>query len=144
MEIIHLSLDANEAESILNYSTMPWLAIDYSDRATVQKFKDQFAVHGTPKLVMIDESGRMITTEGVGIVLDLSLDKIRSYDEDRWMATLPDTLVHMCHEHPLSKVGDAYGEGGYYCDECAGLGGMWAYHCAECGFDVHPACVVSR
>ncbi len=132
---------------------MPWKLLDYSERDLKQKLSVELGVQGIPTLVLFNESGELITTEGTGIILTLPLDKIRTYKEDserelvqlnQWMASLPDSLVHECHEHPLSKVYDIYGEGGFGCDICAGGGEMWAYHCAECGFDVHPECVVPR
>ena len=55
---------------------------------------------------------------------------------------LPDTVTRLkIHEHPLQKSPSVYG-GMYGCDVCHKTGQDAVYHCEECGFDVHPQCVV--
>ena len=43
---------------------MPWLALTYSDRALKAKLGDVFDVEGIHTLVVLDESNRVITTNG--------------------------------------------------------------------------------
>nr|GMD26482.1 probable nucleoredoxin 1 [Ipomoea batatas] len=49
---------------------MPWTAVPFSDTATRKKLDDLFNVRGIPHLVILDESGKVTTEDGVDIVLE--------------------------------------------------------------------------
>ncbi|XVE75036.1 hypothetical protein DITRI_Ditri12bG0065100 [Diplodiscus trichospermus] len=51
------------------FSKMPWLAIPYSDSETRSRVDELFKVTGVPHLVLLDESGKVSTDEGVSIIL---------------------------------------------------------------------------
>ncbi len=57
--------------------------------------------------------------------------------------SLPEEVTVEEHEHPLKKLPSVY-NGGYSCDICNITGYHIVYHCEECGYDVHPSCVVSN
>jgi thiol-disulfide isomerase/thioredoxin len=63
-EIIFVSSD-RDAASFDDYSaTMPWLALDYADRAGKARLATQFGCKGIPMLVLVDGSnGRVISTQ---------------------------------------------------------------------------------
>merc|ERR1712023_110182 len=48
------------------------------------------------------------------------------------------------HEHPLKYTASPYGHGHFVCDTCDSSGHGASYHCDECEFDVHIACVASN
>ncbi|KAL6539755.1 hypothetical protein OROHE_011526 [Orobanche hederae] len=50
------------------FSKMPWLAIPFADSETRSKLDELFSVEGIPHLVILDEDGKLLTDEGVGIV----------------------------------------------------------------------------
>ncbi|XVE75037.1 hypothetical protein DITRI_Ditri12bG0065200 [Diplodiscus trichospermus] len=68
-EIIFVSRDENEEIFNAYFSKMPWLAIPYSDSETRSRLDDLFKVTGIPHLVLLDESGKVLTDEGVSIIL---------------------------------------------------------------------------
>jgi hypothetical protein len=43
---------------------MPFKMLDYSDRATQKDLSAKFGVKGIPTLVLLDGSGKLITTDG--------------------------------------------------------------------------------
>ena len=56
--------------------------------------------------------------------------------QEQQMATAPAELMHPAHCHQLLKTTRRYG-----CDICEGAGDGWVYHCEECDWDAHLACV---
>ncbi|GMP82782.1 hypothetical protein CsSME_00036940 [Camellia sinensis var. sinensis] len=53
---------------------MPWLAIPFSDSKTRDHLDELFKVMGIPYLVIIDESGKVSTDEGVEIIREYGVD----------------------------------------------------------------------
>ncbi|KAA8530621.1 hypothetical protein F0562_005445 [Nyssa sinensis] len=69
-EIILISAD-EYVESFNNYfSKMPWLAVPFSDSETRNRLNKLFEVDGIPHLVILDEKGKVLSDEGVEIVLN--------------------------------------------------------------------------
>ncbi len=131
---------------------MPWTLLRYNDRKLKQSLSEEYEVNKLPSLVLFDEEGELLTVDGTGLILTVPFEDIKSFhagsmesnvNMSERMALLPESVQHESHEHLLYKVYDVYGEGSYGCDICAGGGEMWAYHCEECGFDVHPHCVIA-
>jgi nucleoredoxin len=64
LEVIFVSSDRDE-ESFNNYfKEMPWLALNYGDRKSKDQLSNLFGVQGIPSLVIIDQDGSTITTNG--------------------------------------------------------------------------------
>lgn len=60
-------------------------------------------------------------------------------------ASMPLSVAHAAHDHPLTLVFSApYDDGGFSCDACRGVGGdHWLYRCAMCEFDAHVGCATA-
>ena len=46
------------------FGEMPWLALPFADRACKDALSTQFGVQGIPTLVVLDETGATVTTNG--------------------------------------------------------------------------------
>jgi nucleoredoxin len=77
IQVIFVSSDHNEAQFREYFATMPWKAVPFSrDRNALLQL---FNVQGIPKLVILSQDGRVITTEGVEILKsDPSCQKLLS------------------------------------------------------------------
>jgi nucleoredoxin len=67
-EVVFVSSD-HSAKDMANYmreAQMPWLAVDYAQRDVIARLKQQFAGPGIPCLVVIDESGRVVSNSYEG------------------------------------------------------------------------------
>lgn len=150
-EIIFISSDRDEVSAKDYFLEMPWKMLSYDDRESKQLLATVFEVSGIPTLVLMNEEG-IITDEGTGAIMSVSsFDKLLTYKEDQLVeaaklleqiATMPEE-VHLPELHgcPLQKVAHVY-RGDYGCDACGNGGSGWVYHCENCGFDVHPKCVL--
>lgn len=49
---------------------MPWLAVPFSDSETRKRLNELFAVKGIPHLVILDDCGKVVTDNGVEIILE--------------------------------------------------------------------------
>ncbi|KAJ8505235.1 hypothetical protein OPV22_006121 [Ensete ventricosum] len=61
-------------------------------------------------------------------------------------ASMPLSVSHGAHEHPLSLVFSVpYENNGFSCDLCGGMGSShWLYRCAMCEFDAHIGCATAK
>jgi len=148
-EIIFVSSDRDEESATEYYSSMPWKMLSFKQRDKKKTLSELFDVSGIPTLVLVDDDGT-ITTNGREALMSVPFDDLRLFEErkriekerlDKIIEGFPDTIIHECHEHPLVKMPKVYG-GSYGCDVCGEGGEGWVYHCDQCGFDAHPACVV--
>ncbi|XWS63666.1 hypothetical protein CRYUN_Cryun06bG0121000 [Craigia yunnanensis] len=73
-EIIFVSGDEDEESFNGYFSKMPWLAIPFSDSETRSRLDELFKVMGIPHLVLLDETGKVSTDEGVGIIQEYGED----------------------------------------------------------------------
>lgn len=66
MEIVFVSSDTDEKQFESNFSTMPWLAVPYSEGAKTRKaLTARFGVSSFPTLVVVEaKSGRVVTKQG--------------------------------------------------------------------------------
>ncbi|XP_077995351.1 nucleoredoxin-like [Glandiceps talaboti] len=62
-EVIFVSSDRSEESFDQYFSSMPWLAIPYGD-PRVSQLSKRFEVSGIPTLVVIDDTGEVITKDG--------------------------------------------------------------------------------
>lgn len=151
LEIVFISSDRDEASAQEYFAGMPWLMLDYADRSTKAQLSAMFGVSGIPTLVVMDEKGTRLTTEGralvsAGIPVAAWSATVAAWAEkaaasERSVASLPATVTVAEHPHPLTKMASVYA-GRYGCDMCHKGGSGVVYHC-ECGFDAHPHCACS-
>jgi len=79
-EIVFVSSDRDEA-SMLDYmreAKMPWLAVPFGD-PRIARLKAHFGIRGIPTLVVVDDGGRTVTTDGRSAV---ATDGAAAFD--RW------------------------------------------------------------
>ncbi|KAM7250945.1 hypothetical protein ACFE04_022828 [Oxalis oulophora] len=67
-EVVFVSADEDETEFNGYFADMPWLAVPFSDSETRDRLNDLFKVNGIPHLVIVDESGKVVTEDGVEII----------------------------------------------------------------------------
>ncbi|CAI9785164.1 unnamed protein product [Fraxinus pennsylvanica] len=67
-EVVFVSADRDNESFQKYFSKMPWLAIPFSDSETRDGLDKLFDVCGIPHLVILDENGKELTKEGVGII----------------------------------------------------------------------------
>lgn len=69
-EVVFVSADEDEESFKEYFGKMPWTAVPFSDTVTRKQLDDLFNVRGIPHLVILDESGKVTTEDGVDIVLE--------------------------------------------------------------------------
>lgn len=74
VEVVFVSGDRDEESFNGYFSKMPWLAIPFSDSGAKDKLNELFSVMGIPTLVMLDESGKVSTEDGVEIITEYGVD----------------------------------------------------------------------
>ncbi|CAA0818284.1 Probable nucleoredoxin 1 [Striga hermonthica] len=67
-EVIFISADQDDKSFNSYFSKMPWLAILFSDTKTREKLDKTFSVDWIPHLVFLDDSGKLLSEEGVRII----------------------------------------------------------------------------
>ncbi len=63
-EIVFISSDQDQASFDGYLKSMPWKAVPYADREVHDFLSREFSVSGIPTLVLLDECGDLITTDG--------------------------------------------------------------------------------
>ncbi|OIT33172.1 putative nucleoredoxin 1 [Nicotiana attenuata] len=69
-EVVFLTADEDDESFKEYFSKMPWLAVPFSDSETRKRLDELFAVKGIPHLVILDDSGKVVTDNGVEIILE--------------------------------------------------------------------------
>jgi len=68
VEVVFVSSDKDQAAFDEYYGEMPWTALPYGARDAKAKLSKKFKVSGIPSLVVLDEDGSLITTDGRSVV----------------------------------------------------------------------------
>eukprot|EP01121_Diplochlamys_sp_Union-15-3_P006293 TRINITY_DN16798_c0_g1_i1.p1 TRINITY_DN16798_c0_g1~~TRINITY_DN16798_c0_g1_i1.p1 ORF type:complete len:440 (-),score=103.87 TRINITY_DN16798_c0_g1_i1:23-1300(-) len=63
-EIVFVSSDADETAFKEYFAEMPWLALPFDNKTAKNKLSSKFKVQSIPTLVLIDNVGNLITTQG--------------------------------------------------------------------------------
>ena len=63
-EVVFVSSDSDEASFAEYFASMPWAALPFADRERKAALSSRFKVKGIPTLVLLDEQGEVITTDG--------------------------------------------------------------------------------
>ncbi|KAK8627396.1 hypothetical protein V6N13_135008 [Hibiscus sabdariffa] len=67
-EVILVSTDDDEESFNDYFSKLPWLAIPFSDSISRKRVHESFRMMGIPRLVLLDENGKVLTNEGVEMI----------------------------------------------------------------------------
>eukprot|EP00054_Salpingoeca_dolichothecata_P031492 m.263700 g.263700 ORF g.263700 m.263700 type:complete len:402 (-) comp27140_c0_seq1:67-1272(-) len=68
MEIVFASSDKDQGSFDEYFNEMPWLAIPFSERQRKTELSGLFEVSGIPTLVILSPDGKLITSEGRGLI----------------------------------------------------------------------------
>ena len=63
-EVIFVSSDGNLDHFKANLAPMPWTAVQYEEKATKDKLTQKYGVVQIPSLIILDEQGNTISTDG--------------------------------------------------------------------------------
>jgi len=147
-EVIFISSDRDQSSFEEFFSNMPWLALPFGDERK-SSLSRTFKVQGIPMVVALGPSGRTVTTEARELVMRHGADAY-PFSEERLKeleAQLeeiakgwPKKLKHPSHEHELELTRRVR----YGCDGCDEPGEVWAFHCKDCDFDLHPKCAMEE
>jgi len=92
LEIIFVSSDQNEAAFASYFKDMPWLALPFAAREVKAKLSEKFRVSGIPTLVLLDSSGKLISTDG--------RSKVMSDPTGKWVPC----VQPLSHSQPTAEV----------------------------------------
>ncbi|KAG6644671.1 hypothetical protein I3843_08G069200 [Carya illinoinensis] len=150
-EIVFVSNDRDQEAFDSYFDTMPWLALPFGDPA-VKELAKHFDVRDIPCLVILGPDGKTVTKQGRNLI-NLYKENAYPFTEarvellekqmDEEAKSLPRTVVHPGHRHELTLVSEGNGGGPFICCGCDEQGSGWAYQCLECGYEVHPKCVIT-
>ncbi|KAE9614443.1 hypothetical protein Lal_00012244 [Lupinus albus] len=73
-EVIFVSADEDDESFKAYFSKMPWLAIPFSDSDTRNHLDELFDVKGIPHLVLLDESGKVVTDCGTEVIREYGVE----------------------------------------------------------------------
>jgi len=115
-EIIFMSSDENDEQFQSYHGEMPWLAVPLGDPAK-EKFSTYFNVQGIPTLVLLKNTGEVITEDARELVqthgtkgFPYTDEKLAELDAEvaGEMAKRPQTITDKRHRHELKLVPQAY------------------------------------
>ncbi|KAL7149100.1 hypothetical protein ABFS83_05G016500 [Erythranthe nasuta] len=115
-EIVFISSDEDDESFDAYFSKMPWLAIPFSDSDTRQKLNELFGVSGIPHLVILNEDGKILTSEGVRVIEENGSDgypftsehivKLKKQEEEAKMnQSLKSLLVTESRDYVITSDG---------------------------------------
>lgn len=67
-EIVFISSDKDDESFNEYFGKMPWLAVPFSDAEARKNLKQLFKVRAIPHLVILDETGKVLSNEGVKFI----------------------------------------------------------------------------
>ena len=73
-EIVFITADEDDEAFKGYFSKMPWLAIPFSDSETRSRLDELFEVKGIPHLVLLDETGKVVTGDGVEVISEYGVE----------------------------------------------------------------------
>lgn len=73
-EVVFVTADIDDESFKSYFSKMPWLAIPFSDSETRSRLDELFQVKGIPHLVLLDETGKVVTKDGDGVIREYGVE----------------------------------------------------------------------
>ncbi|TKY58652.1 nucleoredoxin 1 [Spatholobus suberectus] len=73
-EVIFVTADKDDESFNSYFSKMPWLAIPFSDSEARSSLKELFHVRGIPHLALLDETGKVVTKNGVKVIREYGVE----------------------------------------------------------------------
>merc|ERR1712196_295984 len=70
LEVVFVSSDRDTAAFDEYFGEMPWLALPFAERERKEALSKKYKVRGIPSLVIVDEDGSTITTDGRSAVME--------------------------------------------------------------------------
>ncbi|XP_031123662.1 probable nucleoredoxin 1 [Ipomoea triloba] len=116
-EVVFVSSDKDEASFHSYFEKMPWLAVPFSDVETRKTLKQTFKVRAIPHLVILDETGKVSSGEGIRLVKHFGAEgypftpeRIRYLREEEERAkqdqSLQSLLVYGSRDYLISNRGN--------------------------------------
>lgn len=113
-EVVFISSDRDEESFNGYFGKMPWLSVPFSELETRKSLKDLFKVKGIPFLVILDQTGRVSTDQGVSAVYEYGVDgypftpeKLNDLKEEEERAkkeqSITSLLVHSSRDFVISN-----------------------------------------
>jgi nucleoredoxin len=87
VEVVFISSDQDQATFDAYYSTMPWLAVDYTEKGLRERLGNELNVTCIPKLVLLSPTGKLISDMCRGDVERLDTNVI-----EEWRTALRESL----------------------------------------------------
>lgn len=75
-EVVFVSSDRDAAACQSYYAEMPWLLLDFKERALKDALASEYGVRGIPCLVLVDASGKLLTTEGRSVIMSTPFERL--------------------------------------------------------------------
>ncbi|XP_060669059.1 probable nucleoredoxin 1 [Ziziphus jujuba] len=148
-EVIFISSDRDQPSFDEFFSSMPWLALPFSDERK-KNLQKKFKSQGTHAAIAIGPSGRTVSKKLGHFIAYFGPDaypfteeKFKHLDEylEEMAKQWPEKVTHKLHaEHELLLTR----RNSYYCNGCRDLGYAWSYLCENCDFDLHPNCALKN
>ena len=66
--VVFISSDRDQASFDAYFKEMPWLALPFSDKARRAGLGKKYDVRGIPSLIVLDATGKLVTSDGRGTV----------------------------------------------------------------------------
>ncbi|XP_021895791.1 probable nucleoredoxin 1 [Carica papaya] len=111
LEVVFISADEDDHSFNEYFSVMPWLAIPFSDSDTRNRLDELFKVRGIPHLVILDENGKVVSDDGVGIVREygvegfpFTLERVKELKEEEEKAKREQSLRSLLVSHSRDFV----------------------------------------
>lgn len=92
-EIVFVSSDRDEASFNEYYGEMPWLSLPFAARDRKAALSKKFKVSGIPTLVLLDEEGKVLTTDGRSVLSNDPMGAEYPWKPKSVAELLGDTLV---------------------------------------------------
>ncbi|RDX85334.1 putative nucleoredoxin 1, partial [Mucuna pruriens] len=73
-EVVFVTADEDDESFNSYFSKMPWLAIPFSDSETRNRLNELFDVRGIPHLALVDETGKVVTGDGVEVISEYGVE----------------------------------------------------------------------
>lgn len=147
-ELVFVSCDGDLSSYEDHISQMPWYFIPFKDTRNLF-LRGWFKVAELPKVVVIESSGRTVTTEAAPMIKVYGAEAF-PFDNEHMevLAEEVEELVRMgfpkklkSEKHDEHEL-DLIHQRKYNCSVCLESGSTWSYNCEICDFSIHKHCAL--